>query len=110
MKALYDDLPATPRGVARILRTSGWLVATITHPCFQSPPGRDYFEEGFWRSDNPHGVRGQVGAHHRILSTYLSTYLSTLGATGLLVERADEPRLPGRDLPPVLVFQCRRAH
>ena len=33
---------------------------------------RGYFREGFWRSDNPNGVRGQAGAYHRTLSTYVN--------------------------------------
>lgn len=104
--ALMDipDLAATARNVQRILRPEGWLVASVTHPCFQAPPNRSYHEEGFWRSDNPRGVRGQVGAHHRMLSTYINT----LWQAGLLLERMAEPRLPERDVPPVLVMRYRK--
>lgn len=104
--ALMDipDLSATAGSISRILRPGGWLVAAITHPCFQTPPNQSYFEEGFWRSDNPNGVRGQVGAYHRTLSTYINAF----GRVGLLIERMTEPQLPDRDVPPVLVFQCRK--
>jgi hypothetical protein len=33
---------------------------------------RGYFQEVFWRSDNRSGVRGQVGAYHHTLSTYIN--------------------------------------
>src|SRR5205823_2728230 len=84
--ALMDipDLAATYQTVYRILRPDGWFVFAITHPCFQTPMStwldvdgtasrliRGYFNEGFWRSDNPNGVRGQVGAYHRSLGTYV---------------------------------------
>jgi len=104
--ALMDipNLTATLRGVARLLRPGGWFVATITHPCFQVPPGQSYFTEGFWRSDNPNGVRGQVGAHHRTLATYLNT----LSSAGLLVEQIAEPSMSDRETPPVLLIRCRK--
>ncbi|HAL49192.1 MAG TPA: class I SAM-dependent methyltransferase, partial [Dehalococcoidia bacterium] len=47
----------------------------------------DYFAEGFWRSENPDGVRGKVGAHHRTLSTYLNGLVEA----GLSLERLVEP-------------------
>jgi len=104
--ALMDipDIDATFREAARILCPGGSFVATIIHPCFQIPQNRGYFDEGFWRSDYAQGVRGQVGARHRTLGTYLTG----LGQAGLLLESAAEPRLPGRDVPPVLVLQARR--
>lgn len=104
--ALMDipDLVAASAGIGRLLRPGGWLVVSLTHPCFQTPPGRSYHEEGFWRSDNPDGVRGQVGAHHRTLGTYLNA----LADAGLLMEHVAEPRLPNRPTPPVLVARCRK--
>lgn len=123
----FPDLPASLRTVARILRPHGWFVFSITHPCFQMPDSRwtgkaggtvkrevrGYFNEGFWRSDNLYGVRGQVGAYHRTLSTYLNTLLEA----GLILERMIEPqaqdevagRIPGyREVPPVLAARCRK--
>jgi hypothetical protein len=32
-----------------------------------------YFDEVYWTSANPSGVRGQVGEYHRTLATYLNT-------------------------------------
>lgn len=103
--ALMDipDLSATLTSVRRILRPEGWFVTSITHPCFQAPPNRSYFEEGFWRSDNPNGVRGQVGAYHRTLSSYLNAFTKA----GFILERLEEPRLGDRELPPVLVIVSR---
>lgn len=104
--ALMDipDLNGVFRTVRRLLVPGGWFVFSITHPCFQIPPSRSYYDEGFWRSDNPHGVRGQVGARHRTLGTYMNA----LGEAGLVLERLSEPRLPGRDAPVVLVARCRK--
>jgi SAM-dependent methyltransferase len=103
--ALMDipDLTATCRAVARVLEPSGRFVATITHPCFYTPHAqtvRDengsmvywasdrYFDEGEWWSDNKNGVRGQVGAIHRTLSTYVNAGL----AAGLTLVGLVEPR------------------
>lgn len=106
--ALMDigDIAAAFRAIHRVLRDRGRLVASITHPCFEAPHGRwttredgavareitGYFEEGFWRSDNPQGVRGQVGAFHRTLSTHLNA----LADAGFRLERVLEPRATGR--------------
>jgi ubiquinone/menaquinone biosynthesis C-methylase UbiE len=86
--ALMDigDVTACLDSVARILQPEGWFVFSVTHPCFPTLSlgwGRrvdaelereipDYFAEGFWRRDNPAGVRGKVGPHHRTLSTYVT--------------------------------------
>ncbi len=125
--ALMDipDLPACLRTVARVLKPGGWFVFAVTHPCFQVPEGRwtgqrggtvrrevrGYFREIYWRSDNPHGVRGQVGAYHRTLTTLLN---ACLGA-GLALEHFAEPqaqdeisrRVPGyEEVPAALVVRC----
>lgn len=125
--ALMDipDLEATLRTVARVLRPGGWFVFSITHPCFPTPSLGwthrvdeelakeipNYFAEGFWRRDNPTGVRGKVGSHHRTMSTYVNT----LARSGLSIERFAEPRAEGRlvervpgygEVPPFLVARC----
>jgi ubiquinone/menaquinone biosynthesis C-methylase UbiE len=102
------DLGACAAAVRRVLKPSGWFVATITHPCFQTPhshwiagPDGDirravdgYFAERFWRSHNPQGVRGRVGEEHRMLSTYVNTF----SAAGFALERLHEPQASGRRL------------
>ena len=125
--ALMDipNLEATLDTVSRVLRPGGWFVFSITHQCFLTPSrGRtsrvdgelqpeipDYFAEGFWRRANPEGVRGKVGSHHRILSTYVNT----LAQAGLRIARLVEPRavgdlverIPGHlEVPPFLVARC----
>lgn len=109
------DLPATLSAVRRVLRPAGWFVFVIGHPCFLAPgastmdgpdgrPGRfvsSYFDEGFWRSANPDGIRGRAGSHHRTLSTYLSA----LVAAGLGIAAVDEPRASARLLAQQPVYQ-----
>lgn len=105
--ALMDiaDLDATVAAVKRVLKPQGFFIFSLTHPCFQAPHseifqddvavriGRKiskYAREGFWRSDNPHGIRGKVGAYHRTLSTYINNLLST----GFTLRYIEEPTLP----------------
>lgn len=94
------------RSAARVLRPGAWLVFSITHPCFQTPASSwvshadggaarevaGYFQEGRWFSTNPTGVRGQVGAYHRTLGTYVT---ALIGA-GFSLEGLNEPRAAGR--------------
>ncbi|HZT41103.1 MAG TPA: class I SAM-dependent methyltransferase [Chthonomonadaceae bacterium] len=121
----FPDLPATLATVARLLRPQGRFVFTIVHPCFQTPDSRwtgkaggtvkrevrAYFREGYWRSDNPNGVRGNAGCYHRTLSAYVNA----LTEVGLIVERMAEPqaqdevsaRVPGyREVPVILAVRC----
>lgn len=122
--ALMDipDLAATARVIGRVVRPGGWAVIALTHPCFQTPAAwwatdadgrpyraiRAYFDEVFWRSDNPAGVRGQVGAHHRTLGTLINTFSDA----GLLVDRLLEPpdegpaatRVPGEAIVAALML------
>jgi SAM-dependent methyltransferase len=114
--------------VWHMLRLQGWFVFSLTHPCFESPHAewqslddgtvcrviRTYFEEGFWRSSNPKGVRGRVGAHHRMLSTYVNALVET----GFQIEQLVEPRptqeatlrVPGYAVAPAfMVIRCVKA-
>ncbi|GCE06100.1 class I SAM-dependent methyltransferase [Dictyobacter aurantiacus] len=119
------DIQAVFQTARRILQPGGWLVFAITHPCFELPDARwitdehgqvaravtGYFKEGNWKSERG-GVRSRVGAHHRMLSTYLNALVSanfTLErvleptATG---ERAD--KVPGnREVPSFLFIRAR---
>lgn len=106
-----DDLDGALRSVATVLKPGGWFHFSIFHPCF--PGGEDEFgsapaswssegygSEGWWTTGEK-GVRGHVGANHRMLSTYLN---ATLRA-GLVFEQFIEP--PTR-LPWLLSVNCRR--
>lgn len=98
------DLEATLASVHRVLRPGGWFVFVIGHPCVLAPgaaptttaAGRagitvtGYFDERFWRSPNPHGVR-RAGNHHRTLSTYLNAFTGS----GFRLDAVDEPRASG---------------
>ena len=120
-----ENLDACLGEVARIVRPGGWFVFTITHPCFQTPESRwtgksggtvkrevrGYFREGFWRSDNAGGVRGQVGAYHRTLSKYFNAMFRTGFSFECVVEPrpTDETasRVPGyAEVPVVLAAKC----
>ena len=111
--ALMDipDLGATYRAVHRVVRPGGRFVFAITHPCFQAPgttvereasgPGvarrvARYADEGFWRSPDPQGLRGKVGAYHRTLATYLNGLI----AAQFVITRVDEPTLRSCVAPP----------
>jgi len=122
------DLQTTFQSIRRILKSGGWLVFAIPHPCFEAPHAQwtslpdpehplgrivtGYFAERQWFSSNPDGVRSRVGDYHRMLSTYLNQLISA----GFVLERVLEPtpsarqaeRVPGnREIPTLLLI---RAH
>jgi ubiquinone/menaquinone biosynthesis C-methylase UbiE len=106
--ALMDipGLHAALAAIHRVLRSDGWLVFVIGHPCFLVPDaavvkrsdGRPavvvsgYFDERFWRSSNPQGVR-RAGNHHRTLSTYLNALADNGFALQQVAEPVAAPRL-----------------
>lgn len=96
-----DDLEGAITTVARLLRPGGFFAFSILHPCFPGwestqanpswSPERGYYIEGWWRALTPtNGLRPKVGAHHRMLSTYLTT----LARHQLVVEEIIEPPPP----------------
>ena len=124
--ALLDiaNLDACLEAVERVLRPGGWLVFSITHPCFLT---RDfawkdeaeetsvarlvqgYFREGFSPPGVGGGLREKVGRHYRTLGTYLNGVTEA----GLVLERVVElQRSVGRDAPlgapPTMVVRCRK--
>jgi SAM-dependent methyltransferase len=117
-----DDLEGVCQTVARVLIPGGRFVFSILHPCFAGAPGvsgswptgRSYYDEGWWRADGELSIlRQQVGASHRMLSTYFNS----LARNGLAIDEVLEPRpeaewaerRPGAGSQPVyLVVVCRR--
>jgi hypothetical protein len=51
-----------------------------------------YFDERFWRSSNPEGVR-RAGNHHRTLSTYVNALADNGFALQQVAEPVAAPRL-----------------
>jgi len=91
-----DDLNGCMANVAGALAPGGRFVFSILHPCFPGghnvsgawPTGGTYYEERWWMADavlSP--LRRQVGANHRMLSTYLNA----LTSHGLLLDAVREP-------------------
>jgi SAM-dependent methyltransferase len=91
-----DDLDDAAATVSGALRPGGPFVFSILHPCF--PGGIDvsgswpttgrYYDEGHWTAGGAlSSLRRQVGANHRMLSTYLNTFRQH----GLWVEQIAEP-------------------
>jgi ubiquinone/menaquinone biosynthesis C-methylase UbiE len=96
-----DDLDGTIAAISAALRPRGCLVFSILHPCFAGgkdvsgswPTAGSYYDEGYWTAqDALSTLRRQVGANHRMLSTYLSA----LRRHNLWLDKIAEP-LPAPD-------------
>lgn len=107
--ALQDvaDHRALFAGVRRVLRPDGPFILSLLHPCFmapchmvEAPPTiagddgepialsiRRYATEGHWNSGGD-GVRGHMGSHHRMISTYVNDLM----AAGFALEAMEELR------------------
>jgi hypothetical protein len=107
-----DDLDGAVAAVSRVVRPGGAFVVSMVNPCFPGsrsglsswPPDRGYTAEGYWSSvaHDPDGVRIRVGANHRMLATYLNTFL----CGGFALEKAYEHPA---DVPTWLVLALRRS-
>jgi SAM-dependent methyltransferase len=91
-----DDLNAAAATVTRVLRPGGSFVWSILHPCFPGgehvsaswPSGASYYDEGWWVADGEEStLRRQVGANHRMVSTYFNI----LSQAGLSLDTVCEP-------------------
>jgi ubiquinone/menaquinone biosynthesis C-methylase UbiE len=119
-----DDLDGALATTRRVLRAGGSFVFSILHPCFTGtdtvsgtwPADQRYHDEGFWTADGQYStLRRQVGANHRMLSTYVNA----LSRQGLLITAMSEPPAPSEwntderreaaRLPVFLVVQCAKA-
>jgi len=99
----FDDLSAVLAAISRVLKRNGWLVVASLHPCFEAPRATNsehdgraaklvshYFEEGRWWPDDRMRLFGEIGWHHRTLSTILTSFLDA----GFALDGAQEPRAP----------------
>src|SRR5579863_8455957 len=100
------DHKALFASVRRVLVNGGPFAFSLLHPCFmppchatEAPPlifddaarpvafsVRRYATEGHWNSGGD-GVRGRMGAYHRMVSTYVNDLI----ASGFVLERMEEP-------------------
>jgi hypothetical protein len=106
-------------------RAAGWC-SPSPHPCFETPhaswgtapDGRPaqlvngYFDERFWRSEQPQGFR-RAGNWHRMLATYLNALVDGGFVVTRILEPEPSPALatshPGRaDVPMFLVVRAAR--
>jgi SAM-dependent methyltransferase len=117
-----DALSPAIATVSAALRPGGWFAFTILHPCFAgaadiagSWPSRGrYYDEGRWTPDSARsGLRRQVGATHRTLSTYLNTlrehelWLDQVGEPE--PEASWDPSHEADRQPVFLAARCRKA-
>jgi ubiquinone/menaquinone biosynthesis C-methylase UbiE len=97
----FDDLSAVLAATSRVLKPTGWLVVAMLHPCFEAPhaangerDGRTvklvgrYFEEGRWWPRDRTRLFGEIGWHHRTLSTIVNNFLQA----GFALDGAQEPQ------------------
>jgi SAM-dependent methyltransferase len=106
-----DDLNGALSTVARVLTAHGWFSFSVFHPCYPGgpegsasglpswPPQGGYACEGWW-STAGEGIRGRVGANHRMLATYINA----LRRAGLSLEEVAER---GSSVPVALIVRCR---
>ncbi|HEY2508119.1 MAG TPA: class I SAM-dependent methyltransferase [Streptosporangiaceae bacterium] len=92
-----DDLDGATARISAQLRPGGAFVFSILHPCFAGgkdisgswPASGTYYDEGHWTAQEARSaLRRQVGANHRMLSTYVTV----LRSHGLWLDRITEPR------------------
>lgn len=107
-----DNLEAALATAARVLTLGGWFSFSLLHPCFPGfregaseqlsswPPDRGYAAEGWWTTGSD-GVRGRVGANHRMLSTYLNAAIRA----GFELDEFAEPAFR---VPRYFIVRCRR--
>jgi len=99
-----DDLDAAVTAISGALRPGGSFAFSILHPRFGGgrdisgawPAAGSYYQEGRWTAqDSRSALRRQVGASHRMLSSYFAA----LRRHGLWLDQLAEP-LPKPDWDP----------
>ncbi|MGH3405905.1 MAG: class I SAM-dependent methyltransferase [Streptosporangiaceae bacterium] len=92
-----DDLDAAIAAISGVLAPGGRFAFSILHPCLAGGPDisgswpatGSYYDEGRWTAESARStLRRQVGASHRMLSTYLAA----LRRHELWLDQLAEPR------------------
>lgn len=102
----FDDLDGAVASLSTAVRSGGWASVSLFHPCFPGvdgpaswPSERGYHWAGRWAADGAEGVRGSVGANHRTLAVYVSSFLSH----GWVLDAVVEP--PFGKVPTILLLR-----
>jgi 2-polyprenyl-3-methyl-5-hydroxy-6-metoxy-1,4-benzoquinol methylase len=117
-----DDLDGALATVARLLAPEGRFVFSILHPCFAGddlasgawPADGTYYDERWWLATGERSyLRREVGANHRMVSTYVNALVRHGLAIDAMVEpkpeaswTADRPQSAAQ--PVYLAVRCRR--
>jgi SAM-dependent methyltransferase len=107
-----DDIERDVATVSRVLVNGGRFAFSILHPCFGGdsrtsgswPADGSYYDERWWLADGEFStLRREVGANHRMLSTYINLLVSHGQYPDAVAEPPPEPSF--RERSPLAALQ-----